>query len=83
VISIIVENQVLVPMTEASQNFLKVARIADERGMVVILKNSKPQYMPMNFSEYEEIQELRHRLVNAAIDMVIAENLSALRELAK
>ena len=35
----------MVSLTEANQNFSKVARLADERGLVVILKNNAPRYL--------------------------------------
>jgi len=78
-----IDTRVLVPMTEANQNFSKVVRIVDENGMAVILKNNKPRYMVMSFSEYDEIQVARSKLFTEAADGVIAENLEALRELAK
>ena len=78
-----IDTSALVPMTEANQNFSKVVRIVDESGMAVILKNNKPRYMLLSFKEYEEIQALRLKLINAAADSVISENLEALLELAK
>jgi len=72
-----------VPMTEANQNFSKVVRLVDESGMAVILKNNKPRYMVLNFSEYDEIQMARQKFIGAVTDDVISENLEALRELAK
>jgi antitoxin Phd len=78
-----VDTRVLVSMTEANQNFSKVVRLVDESGMAVILKNNKPRYMVLNFSEYDEIQAARRELIGVAADSVITENLDALRELAK
>ena len=78
-----INTNLLVPMTEANQNFSKVARLVDESGMAVILKNNKPRYMVLNFSEYDEIQELRNKTINKAADIIIAENMEALLELAK
>jgi antitoxin Phd len=77
------DTNLLVSMTEANQNFSKVVRLVDESGMAVILKNNKPRYMVLNFSEYDEIQTARAKFIGAAIDKVIAENLEALRELAQ
>jgi len=77
------DTNLFVPMTEANQNFSKVVRLVDESGMVVILKNNKPRYMVMNFSEYDEIQTAREKFIGAVADDVISENLEALRELAK
>jgi len=78
-----IDTRVLVPMTEANQNFSKVARLVDESGMAVIMKNNKPRYIVVNFSEYDEIQAARRKLFTEAADSVITENLEALRELAK
>ncbi|MDR1542713.1 MAG: type II toxin-antitoxin system Phd/YefM family antitoxin [Clostridiales bacterium] len=79
----IVDTRILVSLTEANSNFSKVVRLVDESGMAVILKNNKPRYMVLNFSEYDEIQAARRQLIDAAADSVIGENLEALRELAK
>lgn len=46
----------LVSITEANQNFFKVARLVDERGSVVILKNNVPRYIVMEFSSAEQEQ---------------------------
>ena len=78
-----IDTRVLVPMTEANQNFSKVARLVDESGMAVIMKNNKPRYIVVNFSEYDEIQAARRKLFAEAADSVITENLEALQELAK
>ena len=78
-----IDTKVLVPMTEANQNFSKVVRVVDESGMAVIMKNNKPRYMVLNFSEYDKILELRSKMIADATNIVINENLEALLELAK
>lgn len=79
----IIDTNVLVPMTDANQNFSKVVRMVDENGMAVILKNNKPRYMVVGFSEYEEIKAARAKLIDEAADKLIDENLSVFEELAK
>ena len=37
----------LVSITDANQNFSKVARLVDENGSVIILKNNVPRYLVM------------------------------------
>jgi len=76
-----IDTRLLVPMTEANQNFSKVVRLVDENGMAVILKNNKPRYMVLRFQEYEAIQTARRKLFNDTADSVISENLEALRKL--
>ena len=78
-----IETGVLVPMTEANQNFSKVVRLVDESGMAVILKNNKPRYVVTRFNEYDEIQAARKALFGATVDSVIEDNMEALLELAK
>ena len=78
-----IETGILVPMTEANQNFSKVVRLVDESGMAVILKNNKPRYVVTRFSEYDEIQAARKNLLNTTVDNIIEDNMEALLELAK
>ena len=79
----IIDTKLLIPMTAANQNFSRVVRIVDENGMAVILRKNEPQYIVISFSEYEEIQAARSRLISETSDAIIAENLMALKELAK
>ena len=78
-----IDTDLLIPMTEANQNFSKVVRLVDESGMAVILKNNKPRYLVLGFQEYNEIQTARRKFFSNTANSVIAENLEALQELAK
>ena len=44
-----ISTNALVTITEANQNFSKVARLVDEQGAAVILKNNKPRYAVVDF----------------------------------
>ena len=79
----VVDTKVLVPMTEANQNFSRVVRMVDENGMAVILKNNKPRYMVVDFAEYDEIRAARAALLDKTADDLIDENMEAFKELAK
>lgn len=46
----------LVSITEANQNFSRVARMVDENGSVVILKNNTPRYLLIEFEKAEKEQ---------------------------
>ena len=39
-----VDTNTMISITEANQNFSKVARVVDEHGTAVILKNNVPRY---------------------------------------
>ena len=44
----------LVSITEANQNFSRVARLVDENGAAVIMKNNVPRYILMEFSQFQK-----------------------------
>lgn len=77
------DTKILVPMTEANQNFSKITRLVDETGVAVILKNNKPRYVVVDFTEYDEIKMARGNLIDDAANKLINENLVAFKELAK
>ena len=79
----IVNTNLLVPMTDANQNFSKVVRLVDEQGIAVILKNNKPRYVVLDFDEYDQIKLKREELIHKTADDIIVENMEAFRELAK
>ena len=78
-----IEANMLVPMAEASQNFSKVAKLVDESGTAIILKNDKPCYMVLSFDEYSEIRTMRQNRFDETADKIINENMEALLELSK
>lgn len=48
-----IDTNTMVSITEANQNFSKVARLVDEHGSAVILKNNVPRYLVIDFSKVE------------------------------
>ena len=81
-----VNTDLLVPMTDANQNFSRVVRMVDENGMAVILKNNKPRYVVVDFTEYDELEharQARRKRIAETADDLIAENMEAFQELAK
>lgn len=79
----IVDTQNMISITEANQNFSKVARIVDEKGSVVILKNNKPRYMVVDFSLAEMEQFVSDEDVKDISMRLIEKNRKAYEVLAK
>ena len=73
----------LVSITEANQNFSRVARLVDETGAAVILKNNVPRYLIVEFSQAEQAQKASNEDVLAISKRLIAQNRAAYEELAK
>lgn len=73
----------LVSITEANQNFSRVARLVDESGAVVILKNNVPRYLVMEFSKAEQEQMASYEDVMSVSRRLIEKNRQAYEVLAK
>ncbi len=73
----------LVSITEANQNFSKVARMVDETGSVVILKNNVPRYVVVEFSILEKERSAADEDVLAVSRRFLEKNREAYRELGK
>lgn len=73
----------LVSITEANQNFSKVARLVDENGSAVILKNNVPRYLIVEFSQAEQEQLAADEDVMAISKRLIQKNRQAYEALAK
>lgn len=73
----------LVSITEANQNFSRVARLVDETGSVVILKNNVPRYLVIDFQQAEEEREAADEDILAISSRLIRKNKAAYQELAK
>lgn len=78
-----INTNAIVSITEANQNFSKVARLVDERGSAVILKNNVPRYLVIDFSQAEQMQTAADDDVMDISRRLIARNMDAYRELAK
>ena len=73
----------LVSITEANQSFSRVARMVDENGAAVILKNNVPRYVLMEFSQVEDEQQAKDEDILEISKRLIAKNKQAYEVLAK
>lgn len=73
----------LVSITEANQNFSKVARLVDAKGSAVILKNNTPRYLIIEFSQAEQLQAAEDEDVMNISARLLKKNQEAYEVLAK
>ena len=78
-----INSNTLVSITEANQNFSKVARLVDEQGSAVILKNNVRRYLIVEFSQVEQMQAAEDEDVMQISKRLIQQNRAAYEELAK
>ena len=73
----------LVSITEANQNFSRVARMVDENGAAIILKNNAPRYILMEYSQVQNEALAANETVEAVGRRFIENHRRAFEELAK
>ena len=79
----IIDTDNMVSITEANQNFSKIARMVDENGSVVILKNNKPKYLLIDFPQNENKETLSDDIVSEISRSLMVKNREAYKVLAK
>lgn len=78
-----IDTNTIVSITEANKNFSKVARLVDERGTAVIMKNNVPRYIIMDFSKVDNNEYASDDEVLSISNMLMQQNKEAYEVLAK
>lgn len=78
-----IDTNAMVSITEANQNFSKVARLVDEMGSVIILKNNVPRYLVVDFSKADENAIAADEDVLSISKRIMQQNQEAYEVLAK
>jgi len=78
----LIDTKNLVSISEANQNFSKVARLVDENGAAIILKNNVPKYILLEYSQVESENTSDEEALTVA-QRIINRHKHAFEELAK
>lgn len=70
----------LVSISEANQNFSKVAKMVDENGAVVILKNNAPRYILIDYNMLKQDIIKDDVAVEEAANNILSKHLKAFEE---
>ena len=73
----------IVSITEANQNFSKVARLADKAGEVYIFKNNKPKYRLIDIENDTTIEMDENEKIDFVAMRILKKYRRAFEELAK
>lgn len=73
----------LVSISEANQNFSKVARMVDADGIAVIMKNNVPRYVLIEYSQLQEVGAVGDEEVDRVAKRLLAKHKKAFEALAK
>lgn len=78
-----IDTKNLVSISEANQNFSKVARLVDENGSAIILKNNAPRYVLIEFSQFQKEEISSDEDVADIAKRILSKHKKAFEELAK
>jgi antitoxin Phd len=73
----------LVSISEANQNFSRVASLVDKTGTVIILKNNVPRYVLIDYELFQQDTIATNESVDAVALRVLTRHIKAFEELAK
>ena len=70
-------------MTEANQNFSKVAKIANIEGSALVMRNNKPEYILLKINNTEKYEAADNNELDAISKKLIQQNMDAYKKLAE
>ena len=78
-----INNEQIVSISEANQNFSRVARLVDKNGEVIIFKNNKPKYKLVDTDSDTTIEMTDDEKIDFVAARVLKRYRKAFEELAK
>ena len=78
-----IDTKTIVPISLANQNFSKVAKLVDQFGSAVIMKNNTPRYIIYEFNQADSMQEASDDDVISVSKKLMQRNKHDYEELSK
>ena len=78
-----VDSSTIFSETEANQNFSRVAKIAEEKGHVVVFKNNRPKLLVIDLDTEPQIEMTEDEKLECVAARILREHRAAFEELAK
>lgn len=78
-----INTETITTMTEANQNFSKVARLAENNGQAVIFKNNKPKFLLIDVDSNSYFDITDDEKIDIAAKRIMNRFKPAFKELAK
>lgn len=79
----LIQSHTIASMTEANQNFTKVARLADKYGEAIIFKNNRPKYKLVDPDHADDPELTDDEKIDIVAGRLLNEYRPAFEELAK
>ncbi len=79
----LIDTKQIITITEASQNFSKATRIADEYGEALVFKNNRPKYKLVNLEVEPDLELTDDEKIEIVAARIMKRFKPAFMELAK
>ena len=79
----IINTNSIVSATEANKNFSKVAKMAEQKGHVVVFKNNCPKLLVIDLDKEPQIEMTEDEKLEFVAARILREHRAAFEELAK
>lgn len=78
-----IDSNSIISITEANQNFSKVARLVDKNGEVIIFKNNRPKYRMVEIDSDIDFELTDDEKIDIAAARILKRYRQAFKELAE
>lgn len=78
-----VDTDTIVSISEANQNFSRIAKMVDQYGQVIIMKNNVPKYILTGFEQANKKESASEAELKKVSDKIKKRNQHVYEELAK
>ena len=78
-----IDTNAIVTATEANQNFSRVAKLAENKGHVVVFKNNRPKLLVIDLDTEPQIEMTEDEKIDFVAARILREHKAEFEELAK
>ena len=79
----LIDTNAIVTATEANQNFSRVAKMAEQKGKVVVFKNNRPKLLVIDLDAEPQVEMTADEKMEFVAARILREHRAAFEELAK
>ncbi len=70
----------MISISEAKENFSKIAKIVDKEKALIIMEDNKPKYVILDFDQFSMEATLDEDKLDTVADKVLKENILAFKK---
>ena len=79
----IIDTRKIISITEANQNFSRIAKMAEKKGRVYVFKNNRPKLLVIDLDTEPQIELSEDEKFEIVTQRILKEHLAAFKELGK